>query len=193
MSALNKYVLVLDKNWRAISVIDGKGAICKLFNGSADALDVTSNVLFSFNDWIEASNCGLVTSKDTVTSSKLVIHIPDIIILHDTRKSKSLYRIAKLSKQNVHLRDNYTCGYCNIKLNTNNSTWDHIIPRYNKGQTIWTNLITCCRPCNEKKDHKSLEKVGFKLLFQPYQPTTFQIEKMKLDSRNIPDSWLPYI
>lgn len=101
-------------------------------------------------------------------SEKMSFNVPSIIRVNQYVSIKFFQVV--LSKKNIFIRDNHTCGYCG---NTKNLTIDHIIPRSKGGNNDWTNLITCCTNCNKIKDDKSLEESNMKLKFKAYKPNYY--------------------
>ncbi|WP_161632058.1 HNH endonuclease [Nakamurella lactea] len=63
----------------------------------------------------------------------------------------------------IKLRDSRTCGYCG----RHGDTIDHIIPQSKGGPNTWENLITSCRPCNNRKADRTPVQAGMKLLWLP--------------------------
>lgn len=82
-------------------------------------------------------------------------------------------RVLKVNRQRIFKRDDYMCMYCGSQKNL---TIDHIIPKSRGGKNTWKNLITCCRSCNLKKDNKTPEESGMKLIKKPIEPTIFSNE-----------------
>lgn len=82
------------------------------------------------------------------------------------------FRVGKLkiNRQRLYKRDNYECVYCGSKKSL---TIDHIIPKSRGGQNTWTNLVTCCSPCNRTKDDRTPEEANMKMRFIPYEPNIF--------------------
>lgn len=76
----------------------------------------------------------------------------------------------KISRQRLYKRDNYECVYCGTKKNL---TIDHVIPKSRGGENSWTNLVTCCSPCNRRKGDKTPSEANMKLSRKPYEPTLF--------------------
>jgi len=60
-----------------------------------------------------------------------------------------------LNHQNIYRRDGFKCVYCGEKRQL---TWDHVIPECKDGKTSWTNLVTCCKGCNNRKDKLDVEE-----------------------------------
>jgi 5-methylcytosine-specific restriction endonuclease McrA len=84
-------------------------------------------------------------------------------------------RSLKFSRNNLFIRDNFTCQYCGTSLSYGQLTYDHIVPksffRHNKKDaTNWTNVTTACLPCNRKKSNKTIDQAGMKLINSPKQP-----------------------
>jgi 5-methylcytosine-specific restriction endonuclease McrA len=72
------------------------------------------------------------------------------------------------SRRAVLRRDGYTCQYCGVL--TVRPTLDHVVPRRLGGGATWTNLVTACRDCNERKGGRTPEQAGMPLLRRPFVP-----------------------
>jgi hypothetical protein len=59
----------------------------------------------------------------------------------------------------VHIleRDKYTCAYCGKKANT----VDHIFPKSKGGDESESNLVACCKSCNQIKGNRSMQEANF--------------------------------
>jgi 5-methylcytosine-specific restriction endonuclease McrA len=83
-------------------------------------------------------------------------------------------RKINFSRNNLFIRDNYTCQYCGQQFAISQLTYDHIIPksRYgnNKNSTHWLNIVTACRPCNHKKGNRTPKEAGMSLINSPIEP-----------------------
>lgn len=79
------------------------------------------------------------------------------------------------SRQNIFIRDNFTCQYCGIKYHYNKLTYDHVIPKskwtQSASSTCWKNIVTACYKCNRKKGNKTPEEAGMTLLNIPQMPS----------------------
>lgn len=56
------------------------------------------------------------------------------------------------------LRDGERCHYCKIKLNAENTTVDHVIPKARGGGNAIVNLVLACEPCNHARADMSYAK-----------------------------------
>jgi 5-methylcytosine-specific restriction endonuclease McrA len=71
------------------------------------------------------------------------------------------------SKRRMFERDNYTCAYCGGGANT----VDHVVPRDSGGMTTWTNTVSSCFKCNNKKGNRTPKQAGMVLRFKPFEPS----------------------
>ncbi|HSR20492.1 MAG TPA: HNH endonuclease [Anaerolineales bacterium] len=74
----------------------------------------------------------------------------------------------KLTRREVFRRDNYTCQYCGRR--EAGLTVDHVMPRYQGGLHIWTNVVAACPACNHRKGGRSPDEARMRLLHHPYEP-----------------------
>lgn len=80
---------------------------------------------------------------------KLPLHIVLKKYVHIPRRELSPTR------KNILRRDNHTCQYCSVKLNSENSTIDHVLPRSRGGKHTWDNVVACCLKCNRQKGDRT--------------------------------------
>ena len=59
------------------------------------------------------------------------------------------------------------CYYCRSKVHPNELTMDHVVPLSRGGLTKKTNVVTCCKECNNKK--KYLLPVEWEAYLQGFQ------------------------
>lgn len=112
-------------------------------------------------------------------------------------------RSLKFSRQNLFIRDNYTCQYCGKRFSYNELTYDHVIPKSKfidnkKLATNWYNITTACIICNRKKQNKTPEQANMKLLNKPYKPNYDHIylpisKYSSTIDTEIPESWKHYL
>ncbi len=96
--------------------------------------------------------------------------IPAVLILKKFIRKKLGSRVP-WSKHTLFMRDNFSCQYCGIQLDRKRCQVEHIIPVSKGGKTAYTNCITACRGCNQKKGNKTLREAKMFLRSKPYQPT----------------------
>ncbi len=94
------------------------------------------------------------------------------------------------SKQNIFVRDEYTCQYCG-KTHTR-LTLDHVLPKSRGGDYSWENIVAACPECNQKKADRTPEEAGMKLLKEPCRPDDyFEFELKKHGIEAVPSYWEP--
>jgi hypothetical protein len=98
------------------------------------------------------------------------------------------YKKPRFSKKAVFTRDNYQCQYCGCILPR--PTLDHIIPRCKGGENTWTNVVTACHACNNKKGDRPIREAGLKLASMPYEPK--YIISSEMGSKRKCENWEKY-
>lgn len=113
--------------------------------------------------------------------------VPAVLMLKEFMKKKN---IARFSKQNVFLRDNYECQYCEASLDRGTATLDHVTPVSLGGKSSWENCVTACWPCNAIKGNRYMRPNR-----TPYKPSYFELinnrKKMPFSFRH--PSWKEYL
>jgi 5-methylcytosine-specific restriction endonuclease McrA len=123
-----------------------------------------------------------------VRSARWETRVPAVIILKEYMKKKTNIRY---SKQNVFLRDSFSCQYCGTAVNKRTATLDHVIPVSKGGKSVWENAVTACGPCNSRKGHDTKMKPKIKAYKPSYWELVEKRKKMPFDLRH--DSWASYI
>lgn len=67
-------------------------------------------------------------------------------------------RTSGYAKKFINKNSNCKCIYCNVDLNEDNATADHIIPISNGGNNTQVNLIVCCVDCNGERGNMEFRK-----------------------------------
>ena len=96
---------------------------------------------------------------------------------------KHRHKPPTLTNRDLFRRDRYVCAYCGKKFPEHKLSRDHIIPTSKGGSDTWMNVVTSCMHDNQRKDDKTLEQAGMKLLYVPYVPS--KAEHLILKNRNI--------
>jgi 5-methylcytosine-specific restriction endonuclease McrA len=123
-----------------------------------------------------------------VHSANWETRVPAVMILKEYQKKKTGVRF---SKQNVFLRDSYSCQYCGDSVTGKTATLDHVLPISHGGKSTFENCVCACGACNSKKGNN--KKVVPKI--KPLKPTYFQLidrrKRMTFDLRH--PSWAMYL
>ncbi len=166
---------------------------CLILNADAAPISVLPLSVISWEESIRY----LVSDKATVLEwyDDWIVHsatwetpVPAVMILKEYQKKKTSVRF---SKQNVFLRDLFTCQYCGDDVTGKTATLDHVLPTSHGGKTIYENCVCACAWCNANKGNN--KKIVPKV--KPFKPTYFQLvdkrKKMKFDLRH--PSWAAYL
>ncbi|MBA2665118.1 MAG: HNH endonuclease [Bradymonadaceae bacterium] len=97
------------------------------------------------------------------------------------------------SRLNVYRRDAFRCQYCGDKFTGPDLTFDHVLPRSRGGETIWTNIVTSCQPCNRRKCSRTPAEARMPLLSHPQEPRWWPFSSGSGQVDNHPDDWKPYL
>lgn len=99
------------------------------------------------------------------------------------RHRKSGAHVPPLNNRALFRRDRNICAYCGDHFHNARLTRDHVIPKAQKGQDIWTNVVAACGNCNKHKDNRTPEQAHMELLYVPYAPN--RAEWLILENRRI--------
>jgi len=178
---MNESTLLLNSSRTFLSVIDYKKAICGVY---LDKLIVLENY------------------DRTVSSPSTTMQVPAVVCLKDYVyiAYEKLFRVT-YSSTNVHIRDKYTCQYCEESLKgAKKKTIDHVHPVSKGGLSTWDNTVACCVFCNKFKADKLLSDKFINpatgktmaLIREPKRPTDFSTV-MKIKFKQIHDLWEKYL
>ncbi len=88
-----------------------------------------------------------------------------------------------LSRSMLFMRDRHVCAYCGGAFTASLLEVEHVVPRSLGGRSIWQNLVSACRACNQRKGNRTPERARMPLLYVPYVPN--QHEAFILANRRI--------
>jgi 5-methylcytosine-specific restriction endonuclease McrA len=170
---MNAAVLVLDAGMRPLRVEPWQRAICDLFLGKVEVVE------WKFH------------SKDrTIQGASGPWPMPSVVrVLSQFRRDR--IRV-KFSRLNIYTRDKFTCQFCGDRRDSEDLTFDHVVPRSRGGQTTWENIVTACVECNKRKADRTPAEARMHLLRQPRKPAYLPAMTVRMDARLLPAEWKPY-
>ena len=164
-----------------------------VLNADYTPLSIIPISSISWKDAIKISFVGHATPVEyyddwRVNSPSMSFPVPCIMISGTYIKKKHHVRF---SRSNLLIRDDFTCQYCEKKLNSFDLTVDHVIPRVKGGKTKWENIVCACYVCNSIKGHKS----KMKPIRQPFKPDYYQLleNARKLPIKIPSEKWIKYL
>ena len=119
-----------------------------------------------------------------ITGQRSTLSTSSIIAIRGRALSGArLNAVPPLSNRELFHRDRHVCAYCAREVSAQRLTRDHVVPVSQGGKDLWMNVVTACRPCNERKSGRTPEQAGMELVYAPYVPN--KAEYLILCNRNI--------
>lgn len=166
MSSLSGHVLVLNQDYRAVSVCSVERAVVLLLLRKAEMVHAhPARVIRSAraqHPW------------PSIVRLKVYVQVP--------------YRGIMLTRRNVLRRDRYRCQYCGTG---ERLTIDHVLPKSRGGQDTWENLVAACVPCNNRKGNRTPEEAGMQLARPPFRPSHVMFIRDYVGTFD--EQWKPYL
>ena len=166
-------ILVLDRAYQPVGVINWERALYLQLTQKAEVLNVYDNLI--------------------INSPNLNFQCPAVIKVNWISKKKNSVQFSRWS---VLARDNFACAYCGNNFPPEKLTLDHVIPCSQGGEKNWHNIITACNGCNHRKANRTPEQAGMVLYWQPYAPKWnpwFILKVTGCEIRDIWRQWLPEV
>ena len=192
---LDAKVLVLNRYYSAIRVIDARRAFVLLAKEIAEVIAVEdgSYVSYPFTTWTELSEFRKQFEEkdhDWVRTARISIAVPKIVrVLGYDRLPREQ---VKLNRRNIYARDANRCQYCGKTFTTRELTLDHVKPRVQGGGNSWTNLVCACVKCNARKGGRTPEQAGVRLIREPVKPKRNPAISLRLGSPKY-ESWKAFL
>lgn len=199
-SALNANVLVLNRFYQAIRIVNVRRAFTLLCKDLAEVIHIEPAadggqqwLNLDFANWREMSELKLEFEPhafDWVHTVKIPIAVPRIIRLLGYDKLPR--QDVKFNRRNIFARDSNRCQYCGKKFHTSELSLDHIIPRSQQGKTSWDNIVCCCIKCNVRKGGRTPDQARMKLLSKPVKPKRSPVINVRLTDKRYA-SWKQFL
>lgn len=185
-SALDSHVLVVNKLWMAIRVVNARRAFSLLARDLAEVIRVDDGSFagYDFDTWADVSQVrgGFgefdVDEYEWVKTVRMHIAVPKVIRLlgYDRLPRQQV----KLNRRNIYARDHNLCQYCGNHFSSAELSLDHVLPRTQGGGSSWENLVCCCVKCNAKKGGRTPEQAHMKLIRKPVKPARNPVISLRL-------------
>jgi len=194
-TALNTSVLVLNRSYMAVHVVNARRAFVLIYRELAEVIHIERGQYanYDFSSWCEMSQLWCEEKHphdDWVRSIHFEIQIPRIIRLHryDRIPRKSL----RFNRRNLFARDEHRCQYCGDSKPLSQLSFDHVVPRSRGGETNWENVVAACVACNTRKGGRTPKEARMKLIRQPARPKYSPVLVGKLSNPKF-ESWRTFI
>jgi 5-methylcytosine-specific restriction endonuclease McrA len=164
--------LVLNATFEPLQIVSWQKAIQLLFQGKVEVIE---------------------ESEREIRTVSFTIKIPAVLRLLNFVPLKNKKELVRFSRSNVFLRDQYRCQYCNKKPNASLLTLDHVIPIVQGGEKSWKNIVTACKPCNQKKGGRTPQEAKMKLIRPPQCPQWLPASHLSFKLAISPERWKFYL
>ena len=194
-SGLDARVLVLNRLYAAIRVVDARRAFSLLAKEVAEVIAIEDGSYrnYDFETWSDIAELQREfepEQHDWVKTTRVTIAVPKIIRVldYDRRPRRSV----KLTRRNIYARDLNRCQYCGRSFSTKELTLDHVKPRVQGGDDTWENLVCACVKCNARKGGRTPMQAGMRLIRKPVRPKRDPAITVRLGSGKY-DSWKAFL
>lgn len=202
-SALGLSVLVLNRSFVAVHVVNVRRAIGLLFRRLAEVVHVEAGQYAAHNleSWRELSQLwaefrdaavgdALPAHDDWVRAIGYELQAPRVIRLteYDRVPRQSL----RFNRRNVFARDGNRCQYCGQQFPMSELSLDHVVPRSRGGTTSWENIVCACVACNVRKGGRTPQEARMDLIRLPARPKRSPMLALKLGNPRY-ESWKNFV
>jgi 5-methylcytosine-specific restriction endonuclease McrA len=194
-AALGCSVLVLNRFYMAIRVVNVRRALTLLYRGCAEVITIEegSYANYEFDAWCEVSQLLSLEKQpdeDYLQAVNFEIQVPRIVRL--TRYDRLPKTSVRFNRKNLFARDDHRCQYCGQDRPASQLSLDHVVPRSHGGKTTWENIVCCCMQCNSRKGGRTPSQAGMKLLTEPSKPRSNPAMSFSLDDPRYA-SWKTFV
>jgi len=130
-------------------------------------VDLSKAVKLSMKENVIIENNSDLYEVRGIEGKSLIVPINMTFVVN---ASPDFKHTSKISRYMLYKRDGGRCSYCGKEITQKESTIDHVIPKSAGGLNVWENIALSCRACNCKKDNRTPEQAGMRLLVTPYNP-----------------------
>lgn len=147
----------------------------------------------------------VVPDRFLTTGKGEKIPVPSVVGLKHYVNVRQKRADSGAKRMKIYLRDGYQCQYCSAKVNkihpstkkkleVKDLTLDHITPKSKGGSGHPNNLVTACKPCNQRKADRTPEEAGMPLTTKIHDITQVGVDNIMLCKyvEHRPE-WFPYL
>ena len=132
-------------------------------------------------------------SDHEVHTVRLTIRVPAVLrLLHYVPLNRKK-QVIRFSRPNIFVRDQNNCQYCGKTFNRTHLTLDHVVPVVQGGQKSWENIVTACKPCNQRKGGRTPAQANMKLIRRPKRPQWLPSATVQMGVAATPERWKIYL
>lgn len=166
------HALILNASFEPIHVVTWQRAIQLLFQGKVEVIE---------------------ESDQEIRTVRFTMKMPAVLRLLSYVPLKNRKHIVRFSRANIFVRDQNTCQYCGDRFAKSALTLDHVIPIVQGGKKSWENIVTACKPCNQRKGGNTPQQAGMHLVRKPRRPTWLPMTTVQFGVSMTPERWKIYL
>jgi 5-methylcytosine-specific restriction endonuclease McrA len=166
------HALVLNASFEPLHIVTWQRAIQLLFQGKVEVVE---------------------ESEQEVRTVRFTIKVPAVLRLLTYVPIAKKREIVRFSRINIFIRDSNACQYCGNRFTKAHLTLDHVIPIVQGGNKCWQNIVTACKPCNQRKGGRTPIQASMKLIRKPKQPHWLPAANLQLGITRTPERWKIYL
>ena len=169
---MGAHALILNASYEPLHVVSWQRAIQLLFQGKVEVVE---------------------ESEHEIRTVRITIKIPSVLRLINYIPRLSKRQVIRFSRENIFIRDNYQCQYCGKSFHKAQLTLDHVTPVVKGGGKSWENIVTSCKPCNQKKGGRTPPQAQMHLVKRPKEPQWLPRTTIQLSVSVTPEKWKLYL
>jgi len=166
------HALVLNASFEPLHIVSWQRALQLLFQGKVEVIE---------------------EGEQEVHTVRLTIKVPAVLRLLKYVPLSQKKHVIRFSRINVFIRDQYICQYCGSKFPKTQLTMDHVLPVVQGGGKSWENIVTACKPCNQRKGGRTPAEASMRLIRKPRRPTWLPTSQVQLGVSLSPERWKVYL
>ncbi|NDD92538.1 HNH endonuclease [bacterium] len=166
------HALVLNASFEPLHIVSWQRALQLLFQGKVEVIE---------------------ESDQEVRTVRLTIRVPAVLRLLTYVPLTKKKQVIRFSRVNVFIRDQYVCQYCGNKFSKTQLTLDHVVPVVQGGGKSWENIVTACKPCNQRKGGRTPSQSSMQLIRKPKRPIWLPSASLQFGISITPERWKLYL
>lgn len=178
-------ILVLNRNWQAVSATTPIEVFGDLINDRARGLDIQGTDGIQPLSWDQWCALPLRDGDLSIGTVRGRIRVPTVVVL--TEFDQLPLKRLRFGLRGLWERDGGCCQYTGRQLTLAEANIDHVIPSSRGGDTSWENCVLSDRKVNTRKADRTPREAGLKLLKQPTRPSVRPVSQFIKNKHQVKD------
>jgi 5-methylcytosine-specific restriction endonuclease McrA len=166
------HALVLNASFEPLHIVSWQRALQLLFQGKVEVVE---------------------EGEMEVRTVRFSMKVPAVLRLLSYVPLTRKKQVIRFSRANVFTRDEHRCQYCGKQFQKSQLTLDHVVPVVQGGGKSWDNIVTACKPCNQRKGGRTPQESSMRLIQRPRRPLWLPSTTLKLGVAITPERWKIYL